>query len=810
MALAGDPNATLGGTSKKSSESVKVVVKVRPLNTTEQNNGNEQIVRMDMKSGVAVLCKPGGSEREMKDFTFDAVFDHTATQQMLFDDTALEIVDSVMDGFNGTIFCYGQTGAGKSFTMTGPENAPAEIQGLLPRSFRHIFANIERTSHQTQYLVRGSYLEIYNEDIRDLLSKTPKERCELKDHPNGGVYVKDLSTQVVKSPDDLHKVLAIGLQNRMTGATNMNAESSRSHSIFLITVEQCQVGAEGDAHIRVGKLNMVDLAGSERQSKTGATGERLKEATKINLSLSALGNVISSLVDGKSSHVPYRDSKLTRLLQDSLGGNTKTVMVANCGPADYNYEETLSTLRYAYRAKSIKNKPRINEDPKDAMIREFQDEILRLKQELMKSGSGEGEGDEEAIGEFDEKGYSTAPRRKAEKLAPIIQKETVVREVEKEVEVKKEIIIEVGPSPEEVAAMQSKMRLQNDELKRDAERKRAEVERMRDVAEAEKTKYLADIEREESAALKEQQRKNDLQQKLGAMEQKMVVGKQVMEKAIEQEEELKRRERELRKQKKIESKLKEKEEQQRAENVELETKCASQEEQVQKLTAKLQKLWDKYQKAQQEMVDIQEFNQGEREDMLSMIRELRQTLKLKTLIMESFVPKKEQESVLERGEWDAEEDEWVLRPVVIDKSTRPLRPPSCFGLPRPTAEFTRLQHAMGDPNPRYMYDSIVMTDLDLPERTTEDYETHPDLGERVEKSLLLALSPEEEETSSRDRRDDGAAGADDRRRSGSGRPTSSSRQRRPGSKGAGAMRDRGPPQDPMNAFPQARGLVSQE
>merc|ERR1719359_2243054 len=184
----------------------------------------------------------------------------------------------------------------------------------------------------------------------------------------------------------------------------MNAESSRSHSIFLLTIEKCKIGEDGDGHIRVGKLNMVDLAGSERQSKTGATGERLKEATKINLSLSALGNVISALVDGKSSHIPYRDSKLTRLLQDSLGGNTKTVMVANCGPADYNFDETLSTLRYAYRAKSIKNKPRINEDPKDAMIREFQEEILRLKAELTSAASNpqafiDDEADAEAIPE---------------------------------------------------------------------------------------------------------------------------------------------------------------------------------------------------------------------------------------------------------------------------------------------------------------------------------------------------------------------------------------------------------------------------
>merc|ERR1719356_2374773 len=181
-----------------------------------------------------------------------------------------------------------------------------------------------------------------------------------------------------------------GWKNRSTGATNMNAESSRSHSIFTITIEMMSTGAGDSSHIRKGKLNLVDLAGSERQAKTGAAGDRLKEATKINLSLSALGNVISALVDGKSKHIPYRDSKLTRLLQDSLGGNTKTMMVACLSPADNNYEETISTLRYANRAKNIKNKPKINEDPKDAMLREYQEEITKLKQLLDQKEPGEG------------------------------------------------------------------------------------------------------------------------------------------------------------------------------------------------------------------------------------------------------------------------------------------------------------------------------------------------------------------------------------------------------------------------------------
>jgi kinesin family protein 3/17 len=206
----------------------------------------------------------------------------------------------------------------------------------------------------------------------------------MKERPDTGVYVKDLSSFVAKSVKEIEHVMSIGNQNRVVGCTDMNEHSSRSHAIFIVTVECCCAGSDGQDHIRVGKLNLVDLAGSERQSKTQSSGEQLKQAIKINLSLSALGNVISALVDGKSTHIPYRDSKLTRLLQDSLGGNAKTVMIANIGPASYNYEESVTTLRYANRAKNIQNKPRINEDPKDALLREYQYEIARLKEALEK------------------------------------------------------------------------------------------------------------------------------------------------------------------------------------------------------------------------------------------------------------------------------------------------------------------------------------------------------------------------------------------------------------------------------------------
>ncbi|CAJ0965476.1 unnamed protein product [Ranitomeya imitator] len=258
---------------------------------------------------------------------------------------------------------------------------PAAQRGIIPRAFEHVFESIQ-CAENTKFLVRASYLEIYNEEIRICWERTRSRSWRylmLKEHPDRGVYVKALSQHTVHSVAECEKIMDTGWRNRSVGYTLMNKDSSRSHSIFTITIEICTTDESGEDHLRAGKLNLVDLAGSERQSKTGATGERLKEATKINLSLSALGNVISALVDGKSKHIPYRDSKLTRLLQDSLGGNTKTLMVACLSPADNNYDETLSTLRYANRAKNIKNKPRINEDPKDALLREYQDEIKKLK-----------------------------------------------------------------------------------------------------------------------------------------------------------------------------------------------------------------------------------------------------------------------------------------------------------------------------------------------------------------------------------------------------------------------------------------------
>ena len=353
--------------------------------------GSEQVVQIDRGVNSVSLRRSDGSEQP-KNFTFDSVYGDDTAQSLIYDESAFPLVESVLEGYNGTMFAYGQTGCGKTHTMVGIPSSEEE-KGIIPRTFQQIFGCIDEAPEGTKYLVRCSYLEIYNEQILDLLGDNSGKQLEVHQSEDRGIYVKDLTQVITKSIPEIEKAMDAGNKNRKTGETAMNKQSSRSHSIFTIYVENSVEDPDGgEPKIRAGKLNLVDLAGSERQSKTKAEGARLKEAQKINLSLSALGNVISALVDGKSKHIPYRDSKLTRLLQDSLGGNTKTAMVAAVSPADYNYDETLSTLRYANRAKQIKNKPKINEDPKDALLRQYEEEIQQLREMLQQMNGGGGAG----------------------------------------------------------------------------------------------------------------------------------------------------------------------------------------------------------------------------------------------------------------------------------------------------------------------------------------------------------------------------------------------------------------------------------
>lgn len=360
--------------SQVKNECVQVVVRCRPMSKRELGSGDyKPVVDVYPLRGVIEIQSPAEPSRDnVKMFTYDAVYDKSATQETIYDEIVRPLVTSVQEGFNCCVFAYGQTGTGKTFTMEG-DRFDEQQKGIIPRAFEQIWSHINRADNQT-FMVTASYMEIYMEELRDLLKPNAKP-LELREREHCGVFVPNLHSVLCKNVNEMMDVMNQGNKNRTTGKTNMNEHSSRSHAIFSIKIEMCD---QDTNKVNVGKLNLIDLAGSERQSKTGATAERLKEASKINRALSSLGNVISALAEN-SPHIPYRDSKLTRLLQDSLGGNSKTIMIANVGPSEYNYNETLTTLRYAHRAKTIQNKPVKNVDPQDAKLKEYQDEITRLR-----------------------------------------------------------------------------------------------------------------------------------------------------------------------------------------------------------------------------------------------------------------------------------------------------------------------------------------------------------------------------------------------------------------------------------------------
>lgn len=298
-------------------------------------------------------------------FTFDRVFDMSSRQSDVFDYSIRPTVDDILNGYNGTVFAYGQTGAGKSYTMMGGDIDDDVAKGVIPRIVEQIFASILASPSNIEYTVRVSYMEIYMERIRDLLMPQ-NDNLPVHEEKNRGVYVKGLLEVYVSSQDEVYEVLRRGGQARAVSATNMNQESSRSHSIFVVTVTQKNVDT---GSLKSGQLFLVDLAGSEKVGKTGASGQTLEEAKKINKSLSALGMVINALTDGKTSHIPYRDSKLTRILQESLGGNSRTTLIINCSPSSYNDVETLGTLRFGMRAKTIKNKAKVNAELSPAELK---------------------------------------------------------------------------------------------------------------------------------------------------------------------------------------------------------------------------------------------------------------------------------------------------------------------------------------------------------------------------------------------------------------------------------------------------------
>ena len=575
-------------------ENVKVVVRVRPLNSKELDSKYKMITKVNTIDGTIKVEQPKKDimmDTPAKCFTFDTVFAPEVKQVDVYNRVARPIVNNVLEGYNGTIFAYGQTGTGKTFTMEGDRTVP-ELKGIIPNSFAHIFGHIAKSGDEKNFLVRVSYLEIYNEEVRDLLGKDQSSRLEVKERPDVGVFVKDLSAFVVNNADDMDKIMTMGNKNRSVGSTNMNAQSSRSHAIFTITIECSEKGPDKQQHFRVGKLHLVDLAGSERQAKTGASGQRLKEATKINLSLSTLGNVISALVDGKSTHVPYRNSKLTRLLQDSLGGNSKTLMFANVGPADYNYDESISTLRYASRAKSIKNKAKINEDPKDALMKQYQKEIEDLRR-MLESGSGDAtEEDAESDMEVSENDENVETEKG--KIDEKDKKENNQNN-QNEKKVKKPKKVKPKKTSAEMLAMKSKI---------EEEKKRLEEEK--DMAEEERKKLADNLKEHEVDLAAAQAEQDAIKQKLVALEKKIIVGgENLLDKAEEQEKLLDESAKELEETIETEQKLRQQLKAKEAERVDIEEKYSSLQEEASGKTRKLKKVWSMLQSAKSELTDVQ-------------------------------------------------------------------------------------------------------------------------------------------------------------------------------------------------------------
>ncbi|KAM9803712.1 kinesin-like protein KIF11 [Neosynchiropus ocellatus] len=380
-----------GGRREEKGRNIQVVVRCRPFNTTERKSSHG-VVECDA-ARKEVVVKTGGplDKASRKTYAFDMVFGAAAKQIEVYRSVVCPILDEVIMGYNCTVFAYGQTGTGKTFTMEG-ERSPDDqftweedpLAGIIPRTLHQIFEKL--TENGTEFSIKVSLLEIYNEELFDLLSPSEDvtERLQLFDDPRNkrGVVVKGLEEVTVHNKDEVYQILERGAAKRKTASTLMNAYSSRSHSVFSVTIHMKEMTLDGEELVKIGKLNLVDLAGSENIGRSGAVDKRAREAGNINQSLLTLGRVITALVE-KRPHVPYRESKLTRILQDSLGGRTKTSIIATVSPSSSNMEETLSTLEYACRAKNIMNKPEVNQKlTKRTLIKEYTEEIERLKRDL--------------------------------------------------------------------------------------------------------------------------------------------------------------------------------------------------------------------------------------------------------------------------------------------------------------------------------------------------------------------------------------------------------------------------------------------
>ena len=578
----------------KKSERIKVSVRCRPMNQKEKNEGYQNCVDVDSDRGEVSVNLINMPKRT---FWYDKAYGMDSTQEQVFQETAMPIVESVCEGYNGTIFAYGQTGTGKTFTMEGDFETDIN-KGIIPRSFDLMF-NIIKTTYNTNFLIQCSYLELYNEEVRDLLAKNHQQKLDIREDPETGFYVQDLSHWVVKAPKDMIELMLRGRELKVIKGHNMNERSSRSH---------------------------CDLAGSERTSKikdvNGVEGLQA-ETIHINLSLTALGKVIHALASNKKQHIPYRDSKLTKLLMDSLGGNSKTVMIANIGPADYNIEETLTTLRYADRAKNIKNAPKVNEDPKDAMIKKYKDELERLKAALAKANGGV----EMSVNELvSDNNINDDSRKRIE-------------------EIQSQIIEE-------------KKRIQNE-----ANEKIKQLEANTNLVEEEKIKLMEELKKTQEEQNKKVEAKKKIMDKLQKLEEKFLLGEKTKEQAKKNEQILNEERNELKakekRQKELQDKIKKAEEKAR----ELEANFKNQDDEIEKKTKLFNRLKEDLKKVELEGEDIRKEYEISQTGFHNEMEKLNKKISLSEEIIKNIVPKQYLRMINSLMNYDEERDEFFLQGI---------------------------------------------------------------------------------------------------------------------------------------------------
>lgn len=652
--------------SKNDREAVKVAVRLRPMSSAEIAAKYEKIVEID-RQDAAVYVK--NRQGQTVNFKFDFAYPDNITQEEIYEDTAAPIVAGVLEGFNGTVFAYGQTGTGKTYTMDGKKG---DERGIMPRAFEHIFDYIEANQDSHQFMITVTYVEIYNDELRDLLaSQKASEPLKIREDPNHGIQIRGAAVHKVQKLEDLERLLKFGKKNRKVRATGMNEESSRSHSILSIMIETL-TQIEGGQHVRSARLNLVDLAGSERAVKTGATGEGFKEGVHINYELMILGNCIAALTS-KTSHIPYRDSKLTMILRDSLGGNARTVMIAALGPASYNFSETMSTLRYAERAKKIENKPKVNMDPKDALLLKYQEELAALQAQLNGTAGPGG----------------------------VVQsEEDRIAEMEAEFEKQKKKLAEAS-----------------------------------NLANAEKKTMQKELEAKQKEIQQEKEKKAQFEARLQELGKYLVNGGRDLRKRTEQNEQEIAKIREKLKQREEHAKALEKELEERRQKKQLVVdQCATIQQQVATVDQEFKDSVSQYRNLQLKLPELQTTIQADREEMAQNVEFLNKQIELYTLIIENFVPECEVKLLRQEAVYDDETNRWKKpeadKKALVQKVVSVERPKSAVGAQHPTAGKIQSVHGgavsanesslMAQLEPAPVQSRLKHTMLQLKSRNAED------------------------------------------------------------------------------------------